>query len=148
DRLEGWVSLAVFLLAGAACAALSGSLRAARLRAEAGAAEAARQGERLRTTLASIGDGVIVTDAAGRVEALNPVAGARTGWGSGGAAGRRLGEVFAAVNEEPGRPAEGPAARVLREGAVVGLGNHTLLVARDGTRRPIDDSAAPLRDGA
>jgi PAS domain S-box-containing protein len=103
------------------------------------------QREQLRITLASIGDGVIVTDARGRVTSLNPVTQALTGWGE-EAVGRPLEEVFAIVNEQTRQPAESPVARALREGTVVGLANHTLLIARDGTEKPIDDSAAPIRD--
>src|SRR5205823_7361864 len=91
-----------------------------------------RQRERLRTTLLSIADAVIVTDAGGRVTTLNPVAESLTGWPQGEALGRPLGEVFRIANERTGAPAEDPVARVLREGRAVGLGNHTLLVARDG----------------
>jgi PAS domain S-box-containing protein len=113
----------------------------ARLRAEAQA-----HAERLRVTLASIGDAVIATDPEGRVTLLNPVARALTGWAPEEAAGRPLDAVFRIVNEHTRRPAENPVARALREGIVVGLANHTLLIARDGTERPIADSAAPIRD--
>jgi len=107
-----------------------------------------RQREWLRVTLASVGDAVIATDTGGRVTFLNPVAEALTGWPSAAAVGAELGEVFRLVDETTRRPAESPAARALREGAVVGLANHTVLIARDGTERAIDDSAAPIRDEA
>src|SRR5262249_40251766 len=103
------------------------------------------QRERLHTTLTSIGDAVIVTDAEGRVTLMNRVAQAMTGWQD-GAAGRPLDEVFRIVNEQTRRPVEGPVTRVLREGVVVGLANHTALIARDGTEVPIDDSGAPIRN--
>jgi PAS domain S-box-containing protein len=102
--------------------------------------------ERLRVTLTSIGDGVIVTDPGGRPTFLNPVAETLTGWRREDAAGRRLEEVFRIVNEETRRPAENPVERVLREGVVVGLANHTVLLTRDGGERAIDDSAAPIVD--
>ena len=102
--------------------------------------------ERLSATLRSIGDGVIATDRAGRVVFMNPVAERLTGWSAREAAGRPLAEVFRIVSEETGAEAESPVVKVLREGAVVGLANHTLLVARDGKRTPIDDSGAPIRD--
>jgi len=105
-----------------------------------------RQGELLRVTLASIGDGVIATDPAGRVAVLNVVAAGLTGWSQGDAAGRSLDEVFRIVNEDTRQPVENPALRALREGAIAGLANHTILIARDGTERAIDDSAAPIRD--
>jgi PAS domain S-box-containing protein len=104
--------------------------------------------ERLRITLASIGDAVISTDAEGRVTFLNGVAETLTGWPLAEAIGRPLPEVFRIINEHTRVPAENPALRALREGTVVGLANHTVLIARDGTERPIDDSAAPIQDGA
>ncbi len=101
--------------------------------------------ERLRTTLSSIGDGVIATDREGRIEFLNPVAEALTGWDAAAADGRSLDEVFRIVNEETRAPVESPVAKVLRTGTVVGLANHTALLARDGRETPIDDSGAPIR---
>ena len=101
--------------------------------------------ERFRVTLTSIGDAVICTDPAGKITFVNPVAGQLTGWPAQEALGRPLGDVFRIVSELTGRPVENPVARVLREGAVVGLGNHTVLIARDGRRIPIADSAAPIR---
>jgi len=103
------------------------------------------QGE-FRTTLYSIGDAVITTDTEGLVKQMNPVAERITGWEEAQAKGRPLSEVFHIVNEESGREVENPVQRVLREGTVVGLANHTLLVAKDGSRRPIADSGAPIRD--
>src|SRR5204863_8816409 len=79
---------------------------------------------------------------------VNAVAEALTGWPQAEAQGRPLPEVFRIVNEHTREPAESPALRALREGAVVGLANSTVLIARDGTERLIDDSAAPIRDGA
>ncbi|HYG63892.1 MAG TPA: PAS domain-containing protein, partial [Thermoanaerobaculia bacterium] len=112
------------------------------------ARELAAEQERLRITLASIGDAVISTDAEGRVTYLNGVAEALTGWTQAEAAGRPLLEIFQILNEETRQPAENPAAQALREGVVVGLANHTVLIARDGTERPIDDSAAPMLDSS
>jgi PAS domain S-box-containing protein len=100
---------------------------------------------RLKTTLSSIGDAVIATDVEGRVTFLNGVAESLTGWPQVEAAGRFLPEVFHIVNEHTRRPAENPALRALHAGTTVGLANHTILIARDGTERPIDDSAAPIR---
>ena len=105
-----------------------------------------KQAEWLRVTLASIGDAVISTDADGRVIFLNSVAEALTGWSQPEAAGRPLPAVFDIVNEVTRLPVDNPALRALRDGTIVGLANHTVLVARDGTERPIDDSAAPIRD--
>ncbi len=108
--------------------------------------ELRRQREFLRVTLQSIGDAVLTTDDAGKVTSLNPVAEELTGWTVAEAKGRAIGEVFKIINEDTRRPASNPIERVLREGKVVGLANHTALVARDGTERAIDDSAAPIRD--
>lgn len=102
--------------------------------------------ERYRTTLLSIGEGVIVTDREGRIELLNPVAEACTGWTLAEARGRLLETVFHIVNEETRRPVENPVAQVLRKGGIVGLANHTLLIGRDGTERAIADAGAPIRD--
>jgi PAS domain S-box-containing protein len=104
------------------------------------------QGERLRVTLESIGDAVVTTDLDGRVSNLNRVAESLTGWRAEEAQGQPLEEVFRIVNESTREPVESPAIRALRDGVVVGLANHTLLIRRDGSETPIDDSAAPIRD--
>ena len=101
-----------------------------------------------RDTLSSIGDAVITTDMKGCVTFLNPVAQSLTGWTQEAAAGVPLESVFKIVNEETRRVVENAASRALREGVVVGLGNHTLLIAKDGIARPIDDSAAPIRNAS
>jgi PAS domain S-box-containing protein len=100
----------------------------------------------LAVTLDSIGDAVIATDTDGRVVRMNPVAETLTGWPASLARGRPLAEVFAILNEDTREKVESPVERVLREGIVVGLANHTLLVARDGSCRAIADSAAAIRD--
>jgi PAS domain S-box-containing protein len=100
----------------------------------------------LATTLKSIGDAVIATDAHGHVEFMNPVAEALTGWGQAEALGQEITRVFHIVNGQTRRRVENPVAKALRDRVVVGLGNHTLLVAKDGTEIPIDDNAAPIRD--
>lgn len=105
----------------------------------------AEQAERLRTTLASIGDAVIATDTQGRIMMMNAVAESLTGWTHNSASGQALDAVFRIVNEETRSAVENPVTRSLREGVIVGLANHTVLIARDGTERPIDDSAAPIR---
>lgn len=114
--------------------------------AEFTSAEAlAEQAERLRTTLSSIGDAVITTDSDGLVTNLNPVAEDLTGWTNSEAIGKPLEEVFSIVNETTRETVVNPAIRALNEGVVVGLANHTILIAKDGAERPIDDSAAPIR---
>lgn len=101
--------------------------------------------EEIRATLYSIGDAVITTDREGRVTRMNPMAEALTGWREEEARGKPLPQVFHIIQELTRKEAENPVERVLREGVVVGLANHTLLVARDGTERPIADSGAPIR---
>jgi|Deesub1362A_J573_1020465.scaffolds.fasta_scaffold00013_17 diguanylate cyclase (GGDEF)-like protein/PAS domain S-box-containing protein len=100
----------------------------------------------LATTLKSIGDAVIATDEKGCVAFMNPVAESLTGWKQEEAIGKKLTEVFNIINEKTRALAENPVERVLREGVVVGLANHTVLIARDGREIPIDDSAAPIKD--
>jgi PAS domain S-box-containing protein len=100
----------------------------------------------LHTTLSSIGDAVLAADDAGRVTFMNRIAEALTGWTQAQAQGRPIQDVLNLVNEETRLPANNPAARALREGIIVGLANHTLLISRDGVERPIDDSAAPIRN--
>lgn len=107
-----------------------------------------KQSEWLRITLASIGDAVISTDVDGRITFMNGVAEKLTGWPLTEAVGRPLPEIFHIVNDRTLKPVENPALRALKEGAVVGLANHTILISRDGTHRPIDDSAAPMRGEA
>lgn len=114
-------------------------LRAAQRLAHVGEAK-------LLSTLKSCGDALIVTDDSGKVTMLNPVAQGLTGWREDQARGVPLEEVFKVVNEFTRAPVESPVGRVLREGKVVGLANHSVLIARDGTERPIDDSGAPIRD--
>ncbi|MCK5226914.1 MAG: PAS domain S-box protein, partial [Desulfobulbaceae bacterium] len=98
------------------------------------------------TTLKSLGDGVIATDPEGEVVFLNHAAEGITGWRQQDAVGRPMHEIFYIINEHTRQRVENPAAKVLREGRVVGLANHTILITRQGTEVPIDDSAAPIRD--
>ena len=116
-------------------------------RPQAGRGRTQRERDRLHVTLASIGDAVITTDTKGKVAFLNGVAESVTGWANADAVGRPLDAVFRIVNEATRQPVESPAIRALREGVVVGLANHTVLLTKDGAERPIDDSAAPVRDG-
>jgi PAS domain S-box-containing protein len=102
--------------------------------------------EDLAITLRSIGDAVIATDTGGRVTKMNPVAEHLTGWSFAEAAGKPLENIFRIINAQTRAPAPNPIARVLASGKVVGLANHTALIARDGTVRQIADSAAPIRD--
>ena len=100
---------------------------------------------RLSVTLRSIGDAVITTDPAGHITLLNPVAQALTGWTEAAAIGQPVEHVFHIVQEETRKPVENPVSKVFREGRIVGLANHTVLLSRDGRGTPIEDSAAPIR---
>ena len=114
-------------------------------RASQSAAVIEQQRQLQAVTLHSIGDGVIVTDAQGRVTFLNGEAERLTGWKSREAQGHPLTAVFHIINEQTCLPVEDPVEKVLRLGTVVGLANHTILIARDGREIPIDDSGAPIR---
>jgi PAS domain S-box-containing protein len=131
--------LAAYLFTCAAIVAIGLGMRAARARA-------IESRELLRVTLHSIGDAVITTDVDGKITYLNTVGESLTGWSQGDARGRPLETVFRIVNETTREPVDNPAYRALREGVIVGLANHTVLIRRDGTECPIDDSAAPIRD--
>jgi PAS domain S-box-containing protein len=97
-------------------------------------------------TLSSIGDGVIATDANGTVTFINPVAASLSGWGENTAVGRNIDEVLHLVREDTDEAIENPITHALRTGETVGLENHTVLVAKDGHRLVVDDSASPVRD--
>jgi PAS domain S-box-containing protein len=133
------LGLALYLALGAIILALVQSVRAAHRQAE-------ERREWLRVTLASIGDAVIATDSQGRVAFINGVAETLTGWPGADAQGRSLDEVFRIISEQTRQTVESPVERVLREGVIVGLANHTLLIDRAGAEHPIADSAAPIRD--
>lgn len=102
--------------------------------------------QRYAVTLSSIGDAVIATDRASCINFINPVAEALTGWPRSEALGRPLVDVFRVINETTRAPAEDPVAAVLAAGCIVGLANHTVLVARDGQEIAIDDSGSPIID--
>ena len=121
-------------------------LRRHLLARERAAAVIHEQGERFRTTLASIGDAVMTVDTKGRVTYLNAIAEDLTGWSNAEAKGQSMHDVFRIVNETTRQPVENPVDKVLREGSIVGLANHTILISKDGSERAIDDSAAPIRN--
>jgi PAS domain S-box-containing protein len=100
----------------------------------------------LQTTLLSIGDGMIATDAKGIVAFMNPVAERLTGWRAGEATGMPIRQIFHIVNESTRKKVESPVDRALQEGVIVGLANHTLLLTKDGRIIPIADSGAPIKD--
>ncbi|MCJ7602588.1 MAG: ATP-binding protein, partial [Desulfobulbaceae bacterium] len=102
--------------------------------------------EKLSVTLRSIGDGVIATDINGRVVLVNKIAETLTGWRQKEAAGKPLGEVFNIINEKTRKLCTNPVEKVISSGRIIGLANHTALIARDGTERSIADSGSPIRD--
>ena len=138
---------ALILLTGALAAASYG-------RKETGLWEQLLEAERqeresqamFRTTLYSIGDGVLTADTEGRLREMNPVAEWLTGWTEAEARGKPIEEVFVIINQESRATVPNPVETVLRDGVIVGLANHTLLIARDGTEHAIADSAAPIRN--
>ncbi|MHB8110399.1 MAG: hybrid sensor histidine kinase/response regulator [Syntrophorhabdaceae bacterium] len=117
---------------------LSGILRAQK--------ELQRSEQRWATTLSSIGDAVIATDRAGNITFMNGAAEELTGWTNSEVALRPVAGVFNIINEETRKEVESPIAKVIREGKIVGLPNHTILIKKDGTEIPIDDSGAPIID--
>lgn len=132
--------LCLFVLVSSCISAITGALHQAEARER-------RQREQLQVTLASIGDAMIATDQEGRITFLNNVAESLTGWSLKEAVGKPLPEVFRIINEKSRHTAENPALRAIREGRIVGLANHTILIAKDGSERPIDDSGAPIKAG-
>jgi diguanylate cyclase (GGDEF)-like protein/PAS domain S-box-containing protein len=127
-------------------AELSGSFNRMRAHLHTAIANLQASEEQLSVTLQSIGDALIATDLAGQISLMNPVAERLTGWSLADARGRRIEEVFQIENAETGLAAEIPIDRVLTEGLVVGLANHTVLISRGGQRYHIADSAAPIKD--
>lgn len=102
--------------------------------------------ENLRTTLYSIGDGVIATDARGFIKQMNPIAECLTGWKETESKNKPLEEIFRIINEDTRNTVENPVNKVLKEGKIVGMANHTLLISKDGLEIPIADSGAPIRN--
>jgi two-component system CheB/CheR fusion protein len=102
--------------------------------------------EKLAVTLNSIGDAVMATDAEGHVTLLNPLAERLTGWKLTDAVGRPVEEIFRIISEETRQPAIIPVKETLKHGTILGLANHILLIARDGSECNIDDSCAPIRN--
>jgi PAS domain S-box-containing protein len=123
---------------------LSKEIHERRLAEESLAAEK----ERLSVTLRSIGDGVITTDMESTIVLMNRVAEQLTGYTQKEAVGTPLHTVFDIANEKTRIPCENPVEKVLKQGAIVGLGNDTVLRSRDGTERIIADSGAPIYDRA
>ena len=152
STLDDFVAFGSFVFTCGIIIALAEGMRRARKAFENQALELRRtnaelesERERLRVTLSSIGDAVIATDARGTVRFINPIAEELTGWPSSAACGLPLAEVFHIVNETTRQPSESPVEKVLRDGKIVGLANHTVLLRKDGTESAIADTAAPIR---
>ena len=139
DRAADVVGLIAYLFTCALIIVFGEAARVAQARAH-------QRQEVFRVTLRSIGDAVITTDVQGCVTYINGVGEALTGWSHADALRQPLERVFHIVNEVTRLPVESPATRALREGVVVGLANHTVLIKKDGSECPIDDSAAPIRN--
>ena len=139
------VGMLLYLVTATIIIVFGEALARAKQRYQVGEEKARMQAGLLWTTLASIGDGVITTDADGRITSMNAVAEGLTGWTNAEVAGLPLTQVFRIVNETTRLEVENPAMRALKDGVIVGLANHTILIAKDGNERPIDDSAAPIR---
>lgn len=138
-------AMATALLVLVLIVVLSALVYLAGLRVSRATAVTEQQKQLLAVTLASIGDAVIVTDPQGRITFLNREAERLTGWPAREAEGQTLVSVFRIINEQTRQPVESPVEKVLRLGTVVGLANHTILVAKDGREIAIDDSGAPIR---
>ena len=110
--------------------------------------ELLQQRQWFEVTLSSIADAVITTDTLGNVTFLNPVAESMTGWTAAEAKGEPLTRIFRIVHEDTHEPADNPVTKVLRDGCVVALANHTALIRKDGELLAIEDSAAPIKDMA
>jgi PAS domain S-box-containing protein len=145
DRLQMAITRTLFTFTFASGLALA-LLFGVHLLSERSREELRQHAAWLSTTLRSIGDAVIATDGGGRVIFMNGVAETLTGWARAEAAGRPLQEVFRIINEDSRSAVENPVTKALREGAAVGLAEHTVLIARDGTEYAIDHTAAPIRE--
>jgi PAS domain S-box-containing protein len=144
--LQGLVSLVAFYSVGSIVAVLSEAWHAARQRAQVQHAEALSQREQLLTTLSCIADGVVVTDGAGRVTLMNPVAEAMTGWSLDEARGKPARDVFALGDARSSEAIESPIQRVLREQTSHHEAMRLMLTTRNDRQLPVSYSAAPICD--
>jgi PAS domain S-box-containing protein len=142
---SSFVGALAFLVTSSIVIALGNAMRTARHKAHG-------RDEVLQTTLGSIGDAVVTSDMSGRVMSMNPVAESLLGWREREAIGQLLNDVFHVVDENTRAVIENPTTQLLREDRDLEpttrreLAHHSILIGRDGTERPIDDSASPLRD--
>ncbi|MFK5926914.1 MAG: PAS domain S-box protein, partial [Desulfuromusa sp.] len=141
-RIQGWRNNYIYKLPSGEIVAIYDDITAQKQAEEA----LQESEENLRTTLNSIGDAVIATDINHKIVRMNPIAEQLTGWTSKQAMGKSLLHVFNIVNAKTGQTAENPVDKVLKTGKVVGLANHTVLIAKTGQELQIADSAAPIRN--
>jgi len=146
SQVVNQVGLAAYLFTCGMIILFGEGMRWAERRARAAERVAHARSEALRVTLTSIGDAVITTDTAGAITFLNPVAERLTGWTLDAAVGEPLARIFRIVNEHTRAAVDNPVAKVIEHGEAFGLANHTVLIRRDGSECPIEDSAAPIRD--
>ncbi len=142
ERITGWRENDIYKLPSGEIVAVYDDVTK-RKQAEAELQESERN---LSITLNSIGDGVIATDTKGCVTRMNPIAEKLTGWNLSEAEGRPLIEVFNIINEETRKRIESPVEKIMGEGIIVRLTNHTVLISKDGTETPIADSGTPIQD--
>jgi PAS domain S-box-containing protein len=145
DPLEG-MKFAPYLVLCVVISVISEAMRQTRAKAEKNALAFAESRNLLLTTLASIGDAVITTDENGRVTFINPVAETLTGWAEKEARSKHLEEVFNVVHEQTREKVESPVTKALTRGVIAGLTDHAILIKKDGSEIPIDDSGAPIKD--
>jgi PAS domain S-box-containing protein len=155
ERNLQWLALSVGLIVSLLLFGITWVQVNARLRAEHDAVELQRseaalaaEKELLDVTLNSIAEGVITTDTSGKIISINQAVESLTGWRRNEAEGKNLSEVFHLIHDHTQEPCANPVEKALQTCAAIEMENHTLLVARDGTRRAIATSAAPIRDNA
>lgn len=137
-----FTTLAGLMLVGAVMLAV----HRRRITAECDAEKIQFERERLRVTLASIGDGVIVCDAAGKITFQNSISESLTGWPSHEALGKEIESVFQTSQKGSLQRVENPIYQAIRQKRIVELSDQTVLTSKQGQQRPIDDSASPIRD--
>lgn len=142
------IRLAVFMALSTVIAGLVELLRSGVTQLQVAQIKIAEQGEQHRVTLTSIGDAVISVDLQEKVQFMNRIAQSLTGWSLEEARGQRLEEVFRIIGELTRKPLDSPVSRALSSGTAVDLENHALLLRKDGTDCPIDDSASPIRNAS
>lgn len=142
------VQTAIFFLSGCLFSVLMDMMHYVVAKQRVSHRDLATQHEWFRVTLRSIGDAVLVTDRNGLIEFMNGEAERLSGWSAAEAKHRPLRSIFRIINEDSRNPVDDPVEKVFKENRVVGLANHTLLISKDGTEWPIEDSASPICDDA